>query len=232
MRSIAHLAPVLVLATCTLEPGSAQQTGPACTNVPTAFVYHVDAVLSDSTDLFQGAYPPATPLTCEILGMLQEALDDDSARYCFERLSMKYWNVDPHARITHRHIERHMSFPLAMAVTAHWNEDHRILALRELQEFRRTRPMVCTTMEGSAELEEQDRTAVRYLIKVVETTPIFIGGSENSTIHDMYMRTVMETLDLFTGQAHGITGDRRMRVDMSVQRVAEAIADWRNWLDE
>jgi hypothetical protein len=217
---------------CTADPGSAQEVERPCTNVPEAFVVYVNAVLSDSTDLFQGAYPPATPLTCEILGMLQNELKDDSARYCFERLSMRYWNVDPHARITHRYIERRMSFPLAMAIAAHWNEDHRIRALHELQAYRRSRPMVCTTKEGSAELEEQDRAAVRYLIEVVETIPIFIGGSENSTIHDRYMRTVMETLDLFTGQAHEITGDQRMRVDMSEQRVAEAIADWRNWLDE
>jgi hypothetical protein len=221
-----------VLSACTADPGSAQEVEAPCKNVPETFVAHVNAVLADSTDLFKGAYPPATPLTCEILGMLQEALEDDSAHYCFERLSIKYWNEDPGARITHAYIKRHMSFPLAMAATAHWNEDQRIWGLQELQEYRRMRPLVCTTKEGSAVLEQQDRAAVHYLIRVVETTPIWIGGSENSSIHDIYMRTVMETLDIFTGQSHGFIEGQRIPMDKSDDLVQRALNEWRNWLDE
>jgi hypothetical protein len=65
---------LFVLSACTADPGSAQEVEAPCKNVPETFVAHVNAVLADSTDLFKGAYPPATPLTCEILGMLQEAL--------------------------------------------------------------------------------------------------------------------------------------------------------------
>jgi hypothetical protein len=223
---------VLVLSLALCFAGRDAQVNEPCLDVPASFIQHVQAMLSDSTDLFQGAYPPATPLTCELLGMLREELKDDSARYCFERLSRRYWSVDPHARTTHTYIQRYISFPLAMAAVAHWNEDHRLLGLKALQDYRHMRPMVCTTTEGNTKLELQDRAAVRYLTNVLETTPLWIAGSENSTIHDIFIREVVATLDLFTGQHHETTGDQRMRMDMNEERIGQAIADWRKWLNE
>ena len=212
------------------QEGATGRTG--CEGVPDTFVRYVDGVLTDSTDLFQGAYPPATPLTCELLLMLEEELKNDSARYFFDRLARRHWMEDPHARVTHAYIERHHSFPLAVAAAAHWNEDHRIRGLLALQEYRRIRPMVCTTKEHYARLEEQDRAAVRYLTSVLETTPMFISGSENATIHQNYIRTVMETLDLFTGQQHMIGQDRWVGIHRSEKAIQQALVDWHGWLDE
>ena len=230
IRSIPLL--IIILLGCTHDGASQSDAGawPICSSVPQEFVAEVQRTLTDSTDLFRGAYPPATPLTCELLSMLQEELKNDSSRYCFDRLSRRYWGEDPHARLTHTYIARHLNFALAMAATAHWNEDHRILGSIELMDYRRMRPMVCGTKEGYARLEQQDRAAVRYLISVLETTPIFIIGSENATIHDTNIRTVMRTLDTFTGQQHDVTGDQRLRVDMSEDRLRKAIAEWRSWL--
>ena len=202
-----------------------------CGQVPETFVAYARRTLTDSTGMFKDFYPPVTPLSCELLGMLQEELKDDSARYHFERFARRYWTEDPHATRTHAYIKRHLSFPLAMAATAHWYADTRIEGLRELQEYRRMRPLVCTTKEGHARLLRQDSAAVRYLIQVLETTPLGISGSENSTIHDIYIREVVGTLDLFTGQHHDATGDQRMRMDMGEQRLAMALADWRKWLN-
>lgn len=223
-----YLVLASVIAACASGGGQDQP----CSSVATIFSAHVKAVLTDSTDLFHGAYPPATPLDCENLLLLQEELQDDSARYCFERLSRRYWREDPHARITHRYINRHRSFALAMASVAHWNEDHRIRGLLELLDYRRIRPMVCTTKEGTAGLERQDRAAVRYLISVMETTPLFIGGSENATIHQSYLRTVVETLDLFTGQDHMSGPEQLLGIQRSEAALQQALADWRGWLKE
>ena len=203
-----------------------------CDQVPEAFVAYVTRTLTDSTGMFKGFYPPVTPLSCELLGMLQEELKDDSARFHFERFARRYWKEDPHATRTHAYIKRHLSFPLAMAATAHWYADTRIEGLRELQEYRRMRPLVCTTKEGNAQLEEQDRAAVRYFIRVLETTPLSIPGSENATIHSVYMNEVVRTLDLFTGRTHDTTGDMRMTFDMPEARMQQALADWRNCLQE
>lgn len=233
MRFASLILCVLTNVTCSVAPAQERSDGrwPNCPNVPPEVVEHMRRVLTDSTDLFRGAYPPATPLNCALLEGLQKALQDDSVRYCFERLSRKYWSEDAAARITFTYIDRHLDFNLAIAAAAHWNEDHRIRGLRALQDYRRMRPMVCSTKDHYAELEEQDRQAVRYLLRVLETTPLFIPGSENATIHGMYMVEVMRALDLFTGQQHPTTGDQRMTLDMSESRLERAMADWRKWLE-
>jgi hypothetical protein len=119
-----------------------------------------------------------------------------------------------------------------MAAAAHWNEDHRIRGLHELQEYRRSRPQVCATKEHYERLERQDRAAVRYLIRVVETTPLAISGSENATIHDNYMQEVMLTLDHFTGQSHLFAPELQLRPPRHEDEVQLAVKDWRNWLGE
>jgi hypothetical protein len=119
-----------------------------------------------------------------------------------------------------------------MALTTHWNPDTRIEAVQAESNYRRIRPMVCATKEHYAQLEEQDRSAVRYFIRVLETTPLSIPGSENATIHGVFMGEVVRMLDLFTGQTHDTTGDMRMTFDMPEARMQQALADWRNWLQE
>lgn len=228
MRSVPSLLLLPILA-CGPENAAQLDT---CADVPASFVAQVHRVLTDSTGMFKHDFPRVTPLSCELLGLLQEELSDDSARYYFDRFSRKYWSEDPHATRTHAYIKRHLSFPLAMAATAHWYADARIEGLRELQEYRRMRPLVCTTKEGYAQLERQDRAAVRYLLRVMEITPMGITGSENATIHDIYMREVMHTLDLFTGQDHHTSVAMHLRVNRSEAGIQQAIRDWHNWLGE
>ena len=197
--------------------------------MPAAFVQHINLVLSDTTGRFFNDYPAPTPLTCELLGMLQEELKDDSVRYHFEHLQQRYG--DPRASAAFTFIKRHNHFHLAMALTTHWNPDTRIEAVEAVNNYRRIRPMVCATKEHYTRLEEQDRAAVRYFIRVLETTPMYINGSENATIHSIYMQRVMHTLDRFTGQEHSTTGDMRRTLDMTDARLQKALADWRTWLE-
>ncbi len=199
-----------------------------CSEVSASFAQHVERTLSDTTGRFFNDFPTPTPLTCELQGMLHEELKDDSLHYHFEHLHQRY--NDPRATSAFAFIARHDHFHLAIALIAHWNPDTRIEALRAVQDYRRIRPLVCTNTEGFAQLQRQDRAAVRYLIRVLESTPLFIPGSENATIHSVYMSEIIRTLDVFTGQAHDTTGDMRMRFDMPEARLQQALSDWRNWL--
>lgn len=219
---------ILLLAACRSEISSAQQHDQDECTVPEAFVQHVSFVLSDTTGRFFNDYPAPTPLTCELLGLLHEEMKDDSVRYHFEHLHQSFG--DPRASAAFTYIKRHNDFALAMALTTHWNPDTRIEAVRAVDNYRRIRPMVCATKEHYAHLEEQDREAVRYFIKVMETTPLWISGSENATIHSVYMSEVVHALDRFTGHAHNTTGDMRRTFDMPEARVQQALIDWRNWL--
>ena len=219
---------LMVLMTGCVPHAASSQDSP-CAEVPAAFVQHVERVLSDSTGRFFNDYPKPTPLTCELLLLSQEALKDDSVRHHFEHLQQRYG--DPKAGAAFSFIRRRHDFALAMALTTHWNPDTRIEAVEAVNEYRHIRPMVCATKEHYAQLEEQDRAAVRYFINVLETTPLYIDGSENATIHSIYMQTVMRTLDRFTGQEHSTTGDMRRSLDMTDVRLQKALTDWRQWLE-
>ena len=221
---------ILSLAVCRTEGSSAQQQDESSCAVPDAFVQHVGLVLSDTTGRFFNDYPAPTPLTCELLVMLQDELKDDSVRYHFEHLHQRF--DDPRANAAFTYIRRHNNFHLAMALTTHWNPDTRIEAVNAVDNYRRIRTMVCATKEHYGRLEEQDRAAVRYFIKVMETTPLWISGSENATIHSVYMSEVVHALDRFTGQEHSTTGDMRRTFDMPEARLQQALTDWRNWLEQ
>lgn len=199
-----------------------------CAEVPATFVEQVGLVLSDTTGRFFNDYPAPTPLTCELVAMLQKGRMEDSAQYHFEHLHQRYG--DPRAGVAFEYITRHIDFPLSMALTTHWNPDVRIEAVRAVNNYRRIRPLVCATQERYTLLEQQDRAAVRYFIRVMETTPLGIAGSENSTIHSIYMTEVVNALDRFTGQQHSTADDVRMRLDMSEASLQQALADWRTWL--
>lgn len=216
-----------MLTSCAALTGCAQDSD--CATVPPGFARQVSLVLSDTTGRYFNDYPKPTPLTCELLAMLQDERKDDSVRYHFEHLHQRY--DDPRAGAAFTYIRRHIDFPLAMALTTHWNPDTRIEAVRAVNNYRRIRPMVCATKEHYAQLEEQDRAAVRYFLRVMETTPLVIDGSENSTIHSIYMREVMATLDLFTGQYHMSKPEDDLRIHRSEADLQQALSDWREWLE-
>lgn len=205
-------------------------TWPACESVPDQFVQQVRHVLGDSAKRFP-EYPEPVPFTCDLLKGLQEAMVDDSVRYHFEHLSQRYWLTDPHYRSVERYIVRHVDFNLSIAATGHFFADVRIIGLKKLQEYRRMRPLVCAEKSHYERLEKQDREAVRYLIHVLENTPWHIDGSENATIHDVYMNEIVQTLDLFTGQRHEGPKDLRPRRTIPDNDLQAALNDWRKWLD-
>ena len=201
-----------------------------CDTVPQAFVDHIYQVLADSANMFP-EYPDPAPFTCELLAGLEQAMTDDSVRYNFEHLSQRYWSIGPHYSNVERYIDRHLDFHLAIACTGHFFCDVRIMGLKKLYDYRRRRPMVCATKEHYVQLEKQDRQAVRYLIHVLENTPWSIPGSENATIHHVYITEIARTLDLFTGQDHVDPKDLRQNLPLTDERLHAALSDWRKWLD-
>ena len=202
----------------------------SCAQVPVAFREHIRQVTSDTTGRFFHDYPTPLPLTCELLDLLYAEQRDDSVRYHIEHVHQRYG--DTRAGAAFSYIARHNHFHLAMVLATHWNPDTRIEAIRAVFEYRRIRPMVCATKEHYAQLERQDRAAVRYFIRVLEKTPRSLVGGENVVIHGVYMGDVVRVLDLFTGQTHNATGDMRMTFDMPEGRMQQALEDWRHWLEQ
>ncbi len=194
------------------------------------FASHVEKVLADNTGRLFVDYPKPPSLTCELLQGLQEAMADDSVRYQFEHLAQRY--ADPRAHAAFTYIRRHLDLHLAIALTTHWNPDTRIAAVKAVWEYRRSRPMVCATQAHYAMLEKQDRQAVRYLIHVLENTPWVIAGSENSTIHGVYISWILRTLDLFTGTAFFPEDTSRLDVRYNEATIRDALLKWKTFAPE
>ncbi len=198
MGNVKVIAVVLLCISCSFGNGPATDPVAPCAGLDTALARRHQAVLRDTSDLFQGAYPHAPALTCPILLGLQEELKVDSARYHFERLSMAYWQQHPVWTESIRYFERHFNYYALLATSTHWNHDRKIDALKAYQQLIGSRPQICTTKAGYDALEAQDDDALRFLIHVLEGNPLVIPGSENSAIHGVYMFSLMRTLDLLT----------------------------------
>lgn len=46
--------------------------------------------------------------------------------------------------------------------------------------------------------KKHDKIAIEFLIYTLESTPLFIPGSENATIHGIYISNILWNLDLLT----------------------------------
>ncbi len=125
-------------------------------------------------------------------------MKNDSAKYYFDKLTHK----KPHGSIELKSVisffeKNHFPFCL-LAITAHWNPDARVYSIRAIKRRIEMRPMIFTTKAGYAELAHQDTIITSFLIYLMEHNPLFIPGSENSTIHGNYLSNILLTLDLYT----------------------------------
>lgn len=80
--------------------------------------------------------------------------------------------------------------------------------------------------------QQDSFTEVRYFIKVMETTTLYIIGGENSIIHSVYVSKVVHALDRFAGQEHSTMGKMSRTFDIPEARIRQAVGDWRKWLEQ
>ncbi|MDX2091930.1 MAG: hypothetical protein SFX73_28970 [Kofleriaceae bacterium] len=181
-------------------------------------------VLRDPSGRLRGAYPPAPALTCEILRGLDGELAEPSVRARYQSLASENWdNHPPLARVVDSLGRDSWRYTL-IALTSHWNTDVKILALRAFQRVP-SRLLINADAATDARLAQTERAALRFLLLAVETTPRTIPGSENATIHGVYMDALIATLDLLSGE-RGPGGALRTNA-LTDAELAEALAAWR-----
>jgi hypothetical protein len=210
------------------EDGSAEhRASEACAGVSKEEATTLQAVLLDPQDRFKGAYPAAPALTCPILQGLEAELADPSVRVRYESLSADHWADHARWAETIESLGRDSRRYTLIALSTHWNTDQKILALRAFQRVP-SRLLIHTDAAGQATLAATEQAALRFLLHVFETTPRVISGSENATIHGVYMDALVFTLDLLSGE-RSKTGAARTNA-MTDAEVTEAIASWRRHL--
>jgi hypothetical protein len=85
-----------------------------------------------------------------------------------------------------------------LVLAVHWNPDLRVTALVSLNQKLSIRPLINSRKMKNGEWERFDKLAVEYLLYILENTTLFISGSENATIHGIYLSNIIWNLDLLT----------------------------------
>jgi hypothetical protein len=156
-------------------------------------------VMHDPIHAF-GDYPSPPELSSELFADVMHELSQDSARYYFSCLSRDsmFKTRTPHEPLEWFFNHRHHG--LLMACVSHWNPDIRIKAVRKLAYWKMIRPMICTTREQYEKMEQQDMIIFKHLIFVFDSNPLSIPGSENSTLHHIFMKELLIAIDYYSGE--------------------------------
>jgi hypothetical protein len=173
-----------------------------------AFDNYVKSIVEDTSNRWK-EYPKPPHLTAAVLERIKPELKEDSVKYYFERLrfsSMKtHWDYSKSLS----YFEKHQNSFCILAATAHWNPDTRLAALKSLQSLIKIRVLCHFTKQKLEELKKTDQVCIQFLIYLLESNPLFISGSENATIHGIYITNILWSLDMLCHEH--IIGEKSFR---------------------
>ena len=172
----------------------------------TGFDKYVKDILEDSTNRWK-EYPRPPSLTNDIEEGLSKELQDDSVKYYFEQLSFSNIKLNWSYTKSLSFFERHQLMYAILAAAAHWNPDTRVSALTSLSNTIKLNQSTGFTKKEKVQAKIDNKNAVKFLIYLLKNNPVFITGSENATIHSIYISNITRNLDLLTNQ-NIITGRR------------------------
>lgn len=168
-----------------------------CINFP-SFKTYIFKILEDYTR-FQSEYPKPPQVTDSVLlGMEREIVADDSAKFFLERLSREKYKSGIDYESAFKYIHKMDYGYSLLALSVHWNPDIRVKALLNLNQELTIRPLVNSVKMKNGEWKKYDKIAIEFLIYILESNPLFISGSESSTIHSLYISNILWNLDLLT----------------------------------
>jgi hypothetical protein len=135
-----------------------------------------------------------------IAGMQHECALNDSARYYLDNFSFskKKYTIKSEESLTY--FFYHDCFYTLLALTVHWNPDTRVKATRELQQLIRVSMRRNDQKLKTGIREKEYNAAKAFLIYILENTPWTISGSENATIHDIYIQTILSCMYILYGE--------------------------------
>ncbi len=218
---------ILILSLVISMAGYAQNS-PADSSF-SSFKKYIYSIMEDTTT-FWSEYPRPPLITDHVLlGMQQEIIKDDSAKYWLERLSFKKFKSAQDYERAFNYLLSMDHFYSMLAMTAHWNPDARVTALKRLNERQARKPLVNSRKMKNGQWKIEDAVALEFSLYLLAHNPLFISGSENATIHGFYISNILWYLDLLTGEQ--IAGKKYFREwYKNEKQFAEAIRQWKSHL--
>jgi hypothetical protein len=130
--------------------------------------------------------------------MEKEIVSDDSVKFFLERLSRgKYKSAIDYENAFKYITKMDYGYSL-LALSVHWHPDIRVKALLNLNQKLTIRPLVNSVKMKNGEWKKYDKIAIEFLIHTLESSTLFMTGSENATIHSIYISNILWNLDLLT----------------------------------
>ena len=172
------------------------------------FKNYVSSIVEDTTNRWK-EYPKPPALTTDVLEGIKSEIKEDSVKYYFERLSFSNMKTNWDYSKSLTYLEKHQNIFCILAATAHWNPDTRLAALKSLQSLIKIRLRCHFTKQKLEELKKADQVCIQFLIYLLESNPLFISGSENATIHGIYITNILWSLDLLCHEH--IIGEKSFR---------------------
>lgn len=172
---------------------------------------------------------PPTLTDTLISGVQREFKLHDSARYYLDNLSYYIQRVLPHREQPEQNLYyffRKDCFYTLLALTVHWDPDTRIYATRELHKLI-SLSMLRNDQKLKTGARQIEYIAARdFLIYVLENTPWTISGSENATIHEIYLLEILNCLHLLFGENPPYNGSQFFQY--SDKEIQNSINRWKD----
>lgn len=199
-----------------------------CINFPSFKQYIYNCIEDPSKDLKMFPKPPKVT-EAVLLGMEQEIIANDTAQIFMNRLSINSYNSDFEKTFIYF---RKMDYDYTLlTLAAHWNPDIRVFSLIHLNDKLNTRPLVNSQKMKNGEWKKFDSIAIPFLIYLLESNPLFISGSENATIHGIYISNILWNLDLLTHEK--IVNKKQLRDwyknDLQLE---QAVLKWKSHIEK
>ena len=184
---------LLSLQCCSESNTSSENTNPEppvqskpCTEVSPKQIENIKAILTENTGRYSDYPIPPTP-TCPIMIGLVQELRKKEVEDHFQLLGPNTFNQVNQEAMIRFFRENKLRFCL-LALVVHSNPDIRIRATEALLQF-----------------DLKDQTTLAFLIHVIENTPEVISGSENSTIHGIWIDKLVQALNRATGESYELS---------------------------
>lgn len=216
--------PFLLFALLTFQACQSQEVKP--TQVSPEFRKFVNDVLIDTVG-FTREFPKPPAVTDEVLVELQREFKDDSTKYYFEQLSNKNLRIRRDYEKPLKYLGNYHHTITLLALSVHSDPDIRVSALKALNSAIKIRVMVCAQKETYDQFDKDDVVITHFLLHVLESNPLFIAGSENATIHQIYITSILHVLDLATKENIVNGEDLRVWYKNDLQ-YEQAVLQWKN----
>ncbi len=185
----------------------------------------VEAVLVDTTNRYWD-YPKPIAVTDPVLALMQDEFNrSDSLSLLFVEVSPENFRHLMQGEEVIDYCSRHDLVATLTALAVHCNPDVRIKALQARLTRARIGLLINDKKLRNGRRVEENRVSGRFFLEIMERTPHDIPGSENATIHDLYMRELMENLDLLTGEFIFFGPDKQQRMGNPAE-VSKAMVRW------